>query len=814
MAAFIQKLFKNRKPSSAPAETEAAAPEKQDQQAELREQQSRLLDGTPSQLQLEELALTGLTADLRRRAAAIVEDRAALQRLVKASKGKDKGVYQIVRQTLQGIREDEERQQRIAEQIQALIKQADEQARSEDTKLYQARLEALKNQWKAIADHASAEQVTAFLNAVSRCTSRQTALANEEAERQRHRDQAEQRTSTLALLDSTLSELRDRTTDTLPSVSALDALQKTQENRWLEATRDTSVEKAEQKQYEVLMQAIKSCIAGLRRVSQQREAIEQLIADQESNPSELHARARDLLATIDWPKAMPLPPELQQLRSIGRAHTETAAAPSSDAEDQKAQSEELTGTLDALEATLEARQLKESRQHFKKAQQLAKSLDPRRLRPLSARLQLLGGQLRELSDWQGFATRPKQIALCEQMEYLADQPMEPEAKAERIKELQNDWRKLGGSSDRTLWTRFKQASDRAYEPCQAYFSVKSDLKQGHLNKRREICEQLQQFIEQADWNDVDWKAVEQIHRTARDEWKAAWPVDFRDNRSVQKRFDDILKKIEKPLNEERQRNEQRKQAIVDQAVQLIEHEPLAEAMEQAKALQSQWRSIGTTRHREDRKLWRAFRQACDTIFARRDAQRTEREQQVRAADEQALAALTETALITPDSGSEATVCQALDSLAPLDQTAVSRAVQGRLSEERSRLKELQSQLALQARTAQWRAQIEACQGLGEQAEPPAGWHELARQLQDLSARELVIRAEILTARPSPETDQALRMEIQVKRLSNGLNGASAEPQAEDLLESLIAHWCLTLPAADRDEELTQRLLDVLASSER
>ncbi|MDC0664257.1 DUF349 domain-containing protein [Marinobacter sp. SS21] len=812
MAAFIQKLFKNRKPSP-PPEPETAAPQKQDQQAELREHQSRLLEGAPSQQQLEELALTGLTADLRRRAAAAIDDRAALQRLLKASKGKDKSVYQVVRQTLQGIRDEEERQRRVTDQIQALIKQADEQARSEDTKLYQARLEALQNQWKEVEPQASPEQVTAFLNAVSLCRSRQAALANEAAERQRHQDQAEQRTSTLTLLGSTLNELKGRTTDTFPSVSALDALQKTQEIRWLEATRDTAVEKAEQKEYEVLMQAIKSCIAGLRRAGQQREAIEQLIADQASNQGDLHSRASSLLEAIDWPKGMPLPSELQQLRIISRARPEEPAA-SNDSEDQKAQSEALKCALDALEATLEARQLKESRQHFKKAQHLAKSLDQRQLRPLSARLQLLGGQLRDLNDWQGFATHPKQIALCEQMEYLADQPMEPEAKAERIKELQNDWRKLGGSSDRTLWTRFKQASDRAYEPCQAYFSVKSDLKQGHLNKRRAICEQLQQFIEQTDWNDVDWKAIEQIHRTARDEWKAAWPVDFRDNRSVQKQFDDILKQIEKPLNEERQRNEQRKQAIVDEAVQLIKHEPLADAMERAKALQNQWRSIGITRHREDRKLWRAFRQACDTIFARRDAQRSEREQQVRAADQQALAELTQTSSITPETGTREAVRQALDSLASLNQAAVSRAVQGRLSEERNRLHALQSTLAMTARTAQWRAQIEACQGHHELAEPPTGWHDLARPLQELSARELVIRAEILTARPSPEADQALRMEIQVKRLSNGLNGTAAEPQAEDLLESLVAHWCLAVPAADRNEKLTQRLLDALASTER
>ena len=274
----------------------------------------------------------------------------------------------------------------------------------------------------------------------------------------------------------------------------------------------------------------------------------------------------------------------------------------------------LNTTLPKLEAALEAKQFRESRQLLKTAQNQFQALDDRHRKNVQAKMQLLAGQFRELSDWQGFATEPKQVSLCEQMEYLAEQPMEPEAKAERIKELQNEWRELGGSSDRTLWNRFKAASDQAYEPCKAYFEAKADLKQANLHKREAICEELERFLAQADWTSIDWKGAERIHQTARQEWKAAWPVDFRDNRQVQKRFDDLLKNLERPLDEERQKNEAAKQAIVERAQALIDHEPLQEAMDQAKALQSEWKRIGITRHREDRKLWQAF-QAEETGYS-------------------------------------------------------------------------------------------------------------------------------------------------------------------------------------------------------
>ena len=169
----------------------------------------------------------------------------------------------------------------------------------------------------------------------------------------------------------------------------------------------------------------------------------------------------------------------------------------------------LKATLPDLEAALEARQFKESKQLLKTAQNQFQQLDGRNRRGFQARMQLLAGQFRELSDWQGFATEPKQVSLCEQMEYLAEQPIEPEAKAERIKELQSEWRELGGSSD---WARGagSVASDKVYEPRKAYFEAKSDLKQANLQKRQAICDQLLSWTTQMDA--IDWKGAERITR--------------------------------------------------------------------------------------------------------------------------------------------------------------------------------------------------------------------------------------------------------------------------------------------------------------
>ncbi|EDM49456.1 DUF349 domain-containing protein [Marinobacter algicola] len=810
MAAFIQKLFGNRK-ATATAVTarkeatkeEADRTSRQDDQREL---QAKALKANPTESELEELAIGGLTAGIRSEAAEALTEKTTLQRVQKLAKGKDKRVYQIVRQKLQRIRDDEDRQRKLAETIQTIVRHAVEQARSDDTKLFEARLDALLQKWADVETQASQEQTTEFLQAVHQCRERLREMQAEKDQLKHQQEQKSQRAETLSLLEDTLEELKHQDPDLEPSLASLDALQKTQENRWLEATRDTQVEKQEQKIYENLMQLLRSYISAVKRLGQHRDEIMALQSTESSDTddSKQTDQASVILETVDWPRDFRRPTVLDALnRLAGKPRPAKTNKP--DSEEQKALADSLRQVLDKLEEALEAKQLKESRQHFKVAQQLVKGLDHRHGKSLQPRMHLLGGQLRELTDWQGFATRPKQESLCEQMEYLANQPMEPEAKAERIKELQNEWRGLGGSSDRDLWSRFKQASDQAYEPCKTYFSAKSGLKQANLETRKTICDQLGTFLDNADWNNIDWKAAERIHQTAREEWKAAWPVEFRDNRPVQKRFDDLLKQLEAPLDTERKKNEAFKQSIVERAEALIEHEPLGDAMSQAKALQSEWTSIGITRHREDRKLWQAFRKACDQIFARRDARKNEQEQLAREADEKAGPVLDACQSAGADSSLDR-LKEALSELDSLRNEPLSAGSKERLSQERSRLSGLVSTRQLQDQIDTWKTWINAQSSSTLDSEAlPQHWAGLAADVGQPDPVELVIRAEILAEVPSPAEDQGRRMEIQVQRLAEGMGNASSDSDKSRQLEMLVANWCVVQPVDVVSEPLAERL---------
>lgn len=819
MAAFLEKLFKSRKsgsPSRAPASTPTPAPADTSARDERREHQQQQLNASPSQTALAELAMDGVTAEIRLAAAGRLTDPEQLQQVQKHAKGRDKGVYQATRQALQVLRQAEEAEAERRARIDALIAQAEDQARSEDTNLYQARLDALQTRWQDVAPNASADQAQRFLAAVHQCRQRSQALADADAEARRHADQQQQRRETLELLATTLDDLK-RSGDALPSVSALDGLQRTQENRWLEATRDTDVARQEQKAYETHMQALRHVIAAVRRLGQFTPVMRELLAEADLEaPSEAHqAAARDQLAELDWPAELPQPELLSDLRQLARVRTVSAPKTTgADPAEQQEALEQLLPLMAALEAALEAKQFRESRQLLKAAQGQFKRLDTRHARPHQARMQLLAGQFRELSDWQGFATQPKQIALCEQMEYLADQPMEPEAKAERIKELQAEWRTLGGSSDRTLWTRFKAASDKAFEPCKAYFDAKSDLKQANLQTRQAICDQLARFIEGADWSQMDWKVAERIHQTARQEWKEAWPVEFRDNRAIQKRFDDLLRQIEAPLDKERERNEALKQAIVERAQALIDHTPLQEAMNEAKALQTEWKAVGITRHREDRKLWQAFRKACDQIFDRRNAERQARQDASAEADNGARALLAELDANPPEQAGTEAIEQALSACQKQPSGALSAAVRDALQNRRQQLQAALSSARQAQRVDGWLALLAQHRaGTLDTGALPANWTTATADTDASDPRELIIRAEILAGVESPEADSHRRMEIQVQRLNDGLTGVDRPADPLDELESVLARW-LQQPADAAEGSLGQRLVNALSTLAR
>ena len=132
------------------------------------------------------------------------------------------------------------------------------------------------------------------------------------------------------------------------------------------------------------------------------------------------------------------------------------------------------------------------RQAIEDALQAAPAVPPY----LTRNLQQLDDRLNELRQWKDYAVAPKRIELIEEMEALVGSQEEPEALAEHVRALQQEWRTInkGIASDASAETaRFQQAFQAAFKPCQEFFASQAAQRRENLEARKRVLERLTAF---------------------------------------------------------------------------------------------------------------------------------------------------------------------------------------------------------------------------------------------------------------------------------------------------------------------------------
>ncbi|MGB3619993.1 MAG: hypothetical protein WBA20_01455, partial [Ketobacter sp.] len=61
-------------------------------------------------------------------------------------------------------------------------------------------------------------------------------------------------------------------------------------------------------------------------------------------------------------------------------------------------------------------------------------------------------------------------------------------------------------------------------------------------------------LEQNDWEHADWKAVNELYETAKSEWRLYTPVERKEGKKVQDRFNGLLDQLRNKLQGEFERN--------------------------------------------------------------------------------------------------------------------------------------------------------------------------------------------------------------------------------------------------------------------
>jgi len=467
----------------------------------------------------------------------------------------------------------------------------------------------------------------------------------------------------------------------------------------------------------------------------------------------------------------------------------------------------------------------------------------------------LDTKLNELKQWKDFAVAPKRAELITEMEALIGSSEPPTALAERIKQLQDDWKIISKgivSDSQADWDRFHRAAEAAYQPCRAHFEAQAKQRRENLQERRVLLERLRNFEAAQAGEHPDWRAVATVLREARLEWRRHSPVERAASAAVQEEFDAALARLQGRLDGWYAQNIADKKSLIERARQLSAQSDGREAVEAAKHLQQLWKQIGAVDRDQEQSLWGEFRGQCDAVFARRQQAHVEHAAALQANKAAAAALCDEVEQVAALQSHELLAAgakipqwrsafQAIGEVPRADQRALQarfehalELCQTRAAEMRARDRRQSFDHLLEAArhiqaygyaVAQNAAQPErealklaaetfiaavqhwpkgAPQGLKEawQKADAAVPAEMAANQRAL--RTLCIRSEICGDRPTPPEDQALRRDYQMQRLMQRMGQSEEDSEA---WETLALAWVRIGPiAAAEYQSLLARFL--------
>ncbi|MGB5736972.1 MAG: DUF349 domain-containing protein [Thiohalocapsa sp.] len=582
---------------------------------------------------LADCAVDDALAANRLSAAERLFDKPALEQVAPRAAKRDKRVYRLVRQRLKDINDREERPRLVRAQCEALCEKLERLGRFDNWVQDHALLGHLEHQWAELEPEADAHAKKryqalrqAFLDAYATYAEHH---ATQIAEEQARAAAAHQRQA----LIMELGELC-RQSDLDPLNLRLSEI----EQAWAQLEQDDAADNSVTRAYREALTAVRAQSERLELAARRAQAAKSLQRDAQTMverggevvPEQVR-RLRKRLDLIvqdggtdnDLSPCKELLDKLQQRIDKHRAHVsrKLAALPERLAElDQHFEQGRLKKAeplYQSITATLE--------------QARSAGLPRQELAPAEAHLKGIAPQLRELQRWRRWGADTKRDDLCTEIEALADDAEhELEPMSNRLLELRDAWRQLdrnGAPADDALWHRFKAAAERVHERCRPFLEAQAKIRAANQTQREALCAQLETFLDQADWERMDWKKAARAEREMRQAWgalgRAQGPLsgpDIRKHKALEGHFHKLLRSLDKTLDAERERNRSFRQDLITRMQTLVDEPDLRRATDAAKELQQQWHTTVTGRQREENALWQSFRAASDAVFSRRAAQ--------------------------------------------------------------------------------------------------------------------------------------------------------------------------------------------------
>jgi exonuclease SbcC len=563
-----------------------------------------------------------------------ISRKTTLEAVIRESRMRDKQVTRRARERL----EEMERPERVRAQCQSLCTRIEELAGRERWDQDYTIFRKIESDWQALESEAEEGYRKRFAQARSSFASHYEQQRAARQERERHYVQSrESAARILDVMEGMLDGLQQRRVPATEEEAELRARLAALEAEWDAVTGLPESEVAMlRSRYADRRAAIDARLATLHRSRNAEQTLQRVceqsrgLLEQQRPVSEREVKALERR----WqPGAGDIATE--ELERLERVLVETRAALRDRLARQREERDtglgELPGVIDRLEAALAQGRLKHAvplhDQIHTRLRNLGDMGAPAdRLAPLRKRLNAVSPQVRALRKWRKWGGDRVRERLCADVEALEGADLPPAEIARRIQAARTEWKGLASSAEPgsdALWERFQSACESAYKPCRAYYEELAKQRQANLESRRDLCRQLEDFLEQAEWAHVDWKNVVRMERRLLSQWRQAGPVDRKERKSLERRFKTALSVLQERLALERERNLRQRTALIERIEALQEAHDPDQAVEECKRLQKEWVTTVPGRRGDENALWERYRAARDGVFARRSRQHAE-----------------------------------------------------------------------------------------------------------------------------------------------------------------------------------------------
>lgn len=221
------------------------------------------------------------------------------------------------------------------------------------------------------------------------------------------------------------------------------------------------------------------------------------------------------------------------------------------------------------------------------------------------------------------------IELCVRAEKLAEVEIIKDAIRE-LNELHHEFKHIGPvpkDDKEVVWQRFKAASDAVYAKRDQYLQKLQQELHGNLDLKAKLSDDVQEYATFDSDRIKEWNQKTKDILEIQKRWEVIGGLPRAKAKEVNKKFWGAFKAFFnnknaffKKLDEEREKNLQLKNELVEKAHALKESHDWEKTSNELKVLQQRWKEIGPVPEKFREKVFKDFKDACDYFFDQRRTQ--------------------------------------------------------------------------------------------------------------------------------------------------------------------------------------------------